>query len=155
VGVGVNATCSNLPRHMSIEEKQPFLDMAETLKKQHHLDHPDYRFKPKQRSTTGHRTMVKKLQQQQHHPSACSFLSSCFDRCVIDGFLVLISPSSIATFTFDFIVELVTVVVSLSTANVKFIPDGRRHSSSNSVDCSGHVQRHDSHHIRSSRRLVL
>ena len=38
-------------RHMSVEEKQPFLDMAETLKRQHHLDHPDYKFKPKQRST--------------------------------------------------------------------------------------------------------
>ncbi|UJR20591.1 hypothetical protein I4U23_023716 [Adineta vaga] len=38
-------------RHMSVEEKQPFLDMAETLKRQHHIDHPDYKFKPKQRST--------------------------------------------------------------------------------------------------------
>lgn len=36
---------------MSVEEKQPFLDMAETLKRQHHIDHPDYKFKPKQRST--------------------------------------------------------------------------------------------------------
>jgi hypothetical protein len=35
---------------MSVEEKQPFLDMAETLKRQHHIDHPDYKFKPKQRS---------------------------------------------------------------------------------------------------------
>ncbi|CAF1293090.1 unnamed protein product [Rotaria sordida] len=39
-------------RHMSVEEKQPFLDMAETLKRQHHIDHPDYKFKPKQRSIT-------------------------------------------------------------------------------------------------------
>ena len=39
-------------RHMSVEEKQPFLDMAETLKRQHHIDHPDYKFKPKQRSST-------------------------------------------------------------------------------------------------------
>ncbi|CAF3478360.1 unnamed protein product [Rotaria sp. Silwood1] len=39
-------------RHMSVEEKQPFLDMAESLKRQHHIDHPDYKFKPKQRLTT-------------------------------------------------------------------------------------------------------
>ncbi|CAF3990644.1 unnamed protein product [Rotaria sp. Silwood2] len=39
-------------RHMSVEEKQPFLDMADTLKRQHHIDHPDYKFRPKQRSTT-------------------------------------------------------------------------------------------------------
>ncbi|CAF0855285.1 unnamed protein product [Adineta steineri] len=43
-------------RHMSVEEKQPFLDMAETLKRQHHIDHPDYKFKPKQRSTNGNKT---------------------------------------------------------------------------------------------------
>jgi hypothetical protein len=42
-------------RHMSVEEKQPFLDMAETLKRQHHIDHPDYKFKPKQRSTIGNK----------------------------------------------------------------------------------------------------
>jgi len=41
---------------MSVEEKQPFLDMAETLKRQHHIDHPDYKFKPKQRSTIGNKT---------------------------------------------------------------------------------------------------
>jgi hypothetical protein len=44
---------------MSVEEKQPFLDMAETLKRQHHIDHPDYKFKPKQRSTTGTKTIKK------------------------------------------------------------------------------------------------
>ena len=47
---------------MSIEEKQPFLDMAEALKRQHHLDHPDYRFKPKQRSTTANKAIAKKQQ---------------------------------------------------------------------------------------------
>lgn len=45
---------------MSVEEKRPFLEMAEQLKRQHHLDHPDYRFKPKQRSTTVHKSIVKK-----------------------------------------------------------------------------------------------
>ena len=45
---------------MSVEEKQPFLDMAETLKRQHHLDHPDYKFKPKQRSNTNNKSMMKK-----------------------------------------------------------------------------------------------
>jgi hypothetical protein len=45
---------------MSVEEKQPFLDMAETLKRQHHIDHPDYKFKPKQRSTIGNKTIMKK-----------------------------------------------------------------------------------------------
>ena len=47
-------------RHMSVEEKQPFLDMAETLKRQHHLDHPDYKFKPKQRSSTSNKNALKK-----------------------------------------------------------------------------------------------
>ena len=47
-------------RHMSVEEKQPFLDMAETLKRQHHLDHPDYKFKPKQRSTNGNKNSTNK-----------------------------------------------------------------------------------------------
>ncbi len=47
-------------RHMPVEEKQPFLDMAESLKRQHHLDHPDYKFKPKQRSTIGNKTTIKK-----------------------------------------------------------------------------------------------
>jgi hypothetical protein len=41
---------------MSVEEKQPFLDMAETLKRQHHIDHPDYKFKPKQRSSNANKT---------------------------------------------------------------------------------------------------
>jgi hypothetical protein len=45
---------------MSVEEKQPFLDMAETLKRQHHIDHPDYKFKPKQRSTIGNKSTNKK-----------------------------------------------------------------------------------------------
>ena len=45
---------------MSLDEKQPFLDMAETLKRQHHIDHPDYKFKPKQRSTIGAKGAVKK-----------------------------------------------------------------------------------------------
>jgi hypothetical protein len=45
---------------MPVDEKQPFLDMAETLKKQHQIDHPDYRFKPKQRSTTANKTIAKK-----------------------------------------------------------------------------------------------
>lgn len=45
---------------MSVEEKQPFLDMAETLKRQHHMDHPDYKFKPKQRLTSGNPTNIKK-----------------------------------------------------------------------------------------------
>jgi hypothetical protein len=45
---------------MSVEEKQPFLDMAETLKRQHHIDHPDYKFKPKQRSTIGNKSTIKK-----------------------------------------------------------------------------------------------
>jgi hypothetical protein len=45
---------------MSVEEKQPFLDMAETLKRQHHIDHPDYKFKPKQRATNGTKTNTKK-----------------------------------------------------------------------------------------------
>ncbi|CAF2589316.1 unnamed protein product [Rotaria sp. Silwood2] len=47
-------------RRMSVEEKQPFLDMAETLKRQHHIDHPGYRFKPKQRSSTANRTKARK-----------------------------------------------------------------------------------------------
>ncbi|CAF3573035.1 unnamed protein product [Rotaria sp. Silwood1] len=47
-------------RRMPVEEKQPFLDMAETLKRQHHIDHPGYRFKPKQRSSTANRTIAKK-----------------------------------------------------------------------------------------------
>ncbi|CAF2170402.1 unnamed protein product [Rotaria magnacalcarata] len=46
-------------RHMSVEEKQPYLDMADTLKRQHHIDHPDYKFKPKQRSLTGYQKTVK------------------------------------------------------------------------------------------------
>ncbi|CAF3172298.1 unnamed protein product [Rotaria socialis] len=46
-------------RHMSVEDKQPFLDMAETLKRQHHIDHPDYQFKPKQRSSISNRTITK------------------------------------------------------------------------------------------------
>lgn len=50
---------------MSMEEKQPFLDMAEKLKRQHHLDHPDYRFKPKQRSMTVNKSIVKKVQAPQ------------------------------------------------------------------------------------------
>lgn len=45
---------------MSVEEKQPFLDMAETLKRQHHIDHPDYKFKPKQRSAIGNKSAIKK-----------------------------------------------------------------------------------------------
>jgi hypothetical protein len=55
---------------MSAEEKQPFLDMAETLKKQHHIDHPAYRFKPKQRSPTANKTIVKK----HHSPTRTSLL---------------------------------------------------------------------------------
>jgi hypothetical protein len=47
-------------RHMSVEEKQPFLDMAETLKRQHHIDHPDYKFKPKQRSSNANKTTTTK-----------------------------------------------------------------------------------------------
>ena len=47
---------------MSVDEKQPFLDMAETLKRQHHIDHPDYKLKSKQRSTTGNKTTNKKNQ---------------------------------------------------------------------------------------------
>ncbi|CAM2728808.1 unnamed protein product [Rotaria socialis] len=47
-------------RHMSVEEKQPYLDLADTLKRQHHIDHPDYKFKPKQRSLTGYQKAVKK-----------------------------------------------------------------------------------------------
>ena len=45
---------------MSVEEKQPFLDMAETLKRQHHIDHPDYKFKPKQRSSNSNKTTLTK-----------------------------------------------------------------------------------------------
>ncbi len=45
---------------MSVEEKQPFLDMAEALKRQHHIDHPDYKFKPKQRSSSGNKTTTTK-----------------------------------------------------------------------------------------------
>lgn len=45
---------------MPIDEKQPFLDMAETLKRQHQIDHPDYRFKPKQRSATGNKAIARK-----------------------------------------------------------------------------------------------
>lgn len=65
-------------RHMSMEEKQPFLAMAEKLKRQHHLDHPDYRFKPKQRSMTVNKSIVKKVQApqlQQMLPSAMSTAS--------------------------------------------------------------------------------
>lgn len=47
---------------MSVEEKQPFLDMAETLKRQHHIDHPDYKFKPKQRSNNTNKSTFKKTQ---------------------------------------------------------------------------------------------
>jgi len=52
----------NYFRNMSVEEKQPFLDMAETLKRQHHIDHPDYKFKPKQRSTNVNKSTFKKTQ---------------------------------------------------------------------------------------------
>lgn len=45
---------------MSVDEKQPFLDMAEALKRQYHIDHPDYRFKSKQRSTTANKTIARK-----------------------------------------------------------------------------------------------
>lgn len=45
---------------MPIDEKQPFLDMAETLKRQHQIDHPAYRFKPKQRSTIGNKAIARK-----------------------------------------------------------------------------------------------
>jgi len=48
---------------MPVDEKQPFLDMAETLKRQYHIDHPDYRFKLKQRSTAANKTIARK-----HHP---------------------------------------------------------------------------------------
>lgn len=34
--------------------------MAETLKRQHHIDHPDYKFKPKQRSTQTNKSTMKK-----------------------------------------------------------------------------------------------
>ena len=55
-----SAACDTCSRHMSLDEKQPFLDMAETLKRQHHIDHPDYKFKPKQRSAIGAKGTAKK-----------------------------------------------------------------------------------------------
>ncbi|CAF1682503.1 unnamed protein product, partial [Adineta ricciae] len=59
-------------RHMSVDEKQPFLDMAEALKRQYHIDHPDYRFKSKQRSTTANKTITRK----HHSPTAQRQLST-------------------------------------------------------------------------------
>lgn len=68
---------------MSVEEKQPFLDMAETLKRQHHIDHPDYKFKPKQRSTTGNKISTNK---QRTTSFICSFIFDFDLRTPIDFF---------------------------------------------------------------------
>ncbi|CAF1219492.1 unnamed protein product [Adineta steineri] len=59
-------------RHMSVDEKQPFLDMAEALKRQYYNDHPDYRLKLKQRSTTANKTIARK----HHSPTAQRQLST-------------------------------------------------------------------------------
>ena len=74
-----------------MEEKQPFLDMAETLKRQHHLDHPDYRFKPKQRSTTGNKAIAKR---HQTPIRACPFAINIAQHC---SFLHLLAQQAFSS----------------------------------------------------------
>lgn len=120
-------------RHMSVEEKQPFLDMAETLKRQHHIDHPDYKFKPKQRSANGSKTSTTKKapsftrSSTRHHypPSIDCFIHSSPTTTVIH---YSIATSLYIIFIVDFLFLSLLTLTSLQC-----------HASSRTIKCVSHV----------------
>lgn len=131
---------------MSVEEKQPFLDMAETLKRQHHLDHPDYKFKPKQRSTNANKPTFKKTQSYtgflrfslQRKKPTDSFHSSRFNHHLFTISLYIIILLQL---------PLITTISRLSNSNIP------NYSPSNSVQRLSYVSGHHSN-IGNTPRLV-
>ena len=45
---------------MPVEEKRPFLDMAETLKRQYHINRPEHKLKSSQHTTNQEETTSEK-----------------------------------------------------------------------------------------------